>query len=53
MDEMIVVDPNGVCRYFDRVSWSLIEEPDICDLCNHYVEDGSKCACKERIAMEK
>lgn len=43
MSEPILVAPNDVCRYFDRVSWSLIEEPDICELCIHYDESHSHC----------
>ena len=49
--ESITVSPNDVCRYFDRVSWSLIEEPDICELCTHYEEDAGVCTCKERIEI--
>lgn len=50
--EPIAVSPNDVCRHFDRVLWSLIEEPDICELCTHYVEATSACTCKERIEMD-
>lgn len=48
MAQLISVAPNDVCRHFDRVSWSLIEEPDICELCSHYVEENSRCSCPER-----
>lgn len=43
MSEPLVVAPNDVCRYFERVFWSLIEEPDICELCVHYDEARSHC----------
>ena len=43
--EYKTVDPNGVCRYFSRVSYSLDEEMDACDVCNYYDEDGSVCRC--------
>ncbi len=44
----IPVAPQDVCRYFDRVSWSLIEEPDFCELCIHYDEDSGTCSCAEK-----
>lgn len=53
MSEYITVAPNDVCRYFDRVSWSLIEEPDICELCRHYLEDSSQCGCEARNQTEQ
>lgn len=53
LDKSIVVDPSGVCLYFDRGAWSLPEEMDACDVCTHYAEEGSRCLCRERIAMEK
>lgn len=37
------VDPNANCRFFERVLWSLIEEPDVCALCVHFDEDRSAC----------
>lgn len=42
------VDPNGVCRHFVRVPYSLEEEMDTCDVCRHYDEDGSLCLCPQR-----
>lgn len=32
------VEPTGVCRYFERVSSSLIEEPEVCELCVCYID---------------
>lgn len=52
-EKSIVVAPDGVCFYFDRGDWSLPEEMDACDVCNHYVEAGSRCRCPQRVAMEK
>ncbi|MGN1001953.1 MAG: hypothetical protein ACI4PC_04205 [Oscillospiraceae bacterium] len=52
-EKTIVVDPEGVCLYFDRGAWSLPEEMDACDVCNHYVEEGSRCRCPQRVAMEE
>lgn len=48
MSRPIPVRPDDVCRHFDRVFWSLIEEPDICELCNHYEEEGCCCICPAR-----
>lgn len=52
MAEPIKVAPDHVCKYFDRVFWSLIEEPDICELCNHYEENGSLCCCAGNLEQE-
>ncbi len=43
MKDTIIVDPDGVCYQFQRVSWSLIEEPEKCDLCEFYNEDSGEC----------
>lgn len=43
MKDAIIVDPDGVCHLFQRVSWSLIEEPEKCDLCEFYNEDSGEC----------
>ena len=48
MADPIRVEPNSNCIHFDRVSWSLIEEPDVCELCSHYEENGSLCTCTEQ-----
>lgn len=40
-----VVDPEGFCKYFDRCDTSLIEEPETCDVCNHYCDRDSTCRC--------
>ena len=47
MENAKVVDPNGVCGGFDRISWSLIEEPEVCELCRYYDEDGRCCTRPE------
>ena len=47
MEETRIVDPNGVCGSFDRISWSLIEEPEVCELCRYYEEDSSRCSRPE------
>lgn len=41
---------DGVCRRFERGSWSLIEEPEVCELCAFYDEQDSLC---RRAEMEK
>lgn len=33
------VDEESVCRYFERIPQSLIEEPEVCEWCEHY-ENG-------------
>lgn len=33
------VDSESVCRYFERIPQSLIEEPEVCEWCEHY-ENG-------------
>lgn len=43
MKEERKVDPRSVCAGFDRIAWSLIEEPEVCELCRYYEEDGSRC----------
>lgn len=53
MAEAIKVAYNSNCRYFARAPWSLIEEPDWCEVCSHYQEPEGLCTCKERIAEEK
>ena len=30
------VDENDVCRHFERIPQSLIEEPEVCEWCEHY-----------------
>jgi len=47
MEKEKVVNPNGVCAAFDRISWSLIEEPEVCELCRYYEENGSRCTRPE------
>ena len=32
------VDPEGVCRFFERIPLSLIEEPEICTWCEFFDE---------------
>ncbi len=32
-------DPESVCRYFQRIPLSLIEEPEVCEWCE-YFENG-------------
>ena len=39
----VPVDPNDVCRRFDRTPWSLIEEPEVCELCRFYNDADSTC----------
>lgn len=38
MNEMrpVPVAPDHVCRCFDRVPESLIEEPEVCEFCRSY-----------------
>ena len=43
MKDVIIVDPDGVCWQFERVAWSLAEEPEKCDLCEYYNEDSGEC----------
>lgn len=52
MSEPVIVKADDVCKFFDRVSWSLIEEPDICELCNYYEENGSLCRCEANSKTE-
>lgn len=33
------VDGESVCRCFERIPQSLIEEPEVCEWCEHY-ENG-------------
>jgi hypothetical protein len=33
------VGPEDVCAAFDRVPYSLIEEPEVCEWCSYY-DDG-------------
>lgn len=33
------VDGQSVCRYFERIPQSLIEEPEVCEWCEYY-ENG-------------
>ena len=53
MPEALRVPPNSNCRHFDRVFWSLIEEPDVCELCSHYEDNGSLCTCEAQIQESK
>lgn len=53
MADFTAVKPDDVCRHFDRVSWSLIEEPDICENCNYYMEDSGCCSCEAYISEGK
>ena len=39
-----IVDPEGVCRFFERIPQSLIEEPEVCEWCEFF-ENG--CCFKE------
>ena len=48
MENAKVVDPNGVCGSFERISWSLIEEPEVCELCCYYEENDSRCIRSEQ-----
>lgn len=32
-------DAEGVCRHFERIPQSLIEEPEVCEWCEYY-RDG-------------
>lgn len=34
----VPVAPDHVCRYFDRVPESLIEEPEVCEFCRSYTD---------------
>lgn len=38
-------EPEGFCGCFERVSFSLIEEPESCDVCIYYRETDSVCTC--------
>ena len=39
------VDEESVCRYFERIPQSLIEEPEVCQRCEHY--ENGLCFHKE------
>ena len=43
MTPPVSVNPNDVCRHFDRAPWSLIEEPEVCELCRYYLESNGTC----------
>ncbi len=51
MARRMKVDPHGNCKFFDRVLWSLIEEPDDCELCSYFDEDSSECTCEAQVAQ--
>ena len=36
-------DPNSNCAAFKRVSYSLIEEPEVCEWCIYFDEDHAMC----------
>lgn len=38
-----ITDPEGFCGKFERASFSLIEEPESCDVCIYYRETDSAC----------
>ena len=39
-------DPNSNCIDFERVSYSLIEEPEVCEWCIFYDDGVCKKACR-------
>lgn len=39
-------DPNSNCIDFERVSYSLIEEPEVCEWCVHYDDGVCKKSCQ-------
>lgn len=45
-------EPDGFCGKFERASFSLIEEPESCDVCIYYREADSVCAVPETPAGE-
>lgn len=49
MQNSLRTDPNGNCIFFERAVWSLIEEPEICDLCAYFQDETGTCCCAGRI----
>lgn len=43
MDKCFWVPADGVCRRFERADWSLIEEPEVCELCAFYDDSDGFC----------
>lgn len=37
----VPVEEDGVCRFFERIPQSLIEEPEVCEWCEYY--ENGKC----------
>ena len=43
MEENIkIVSPDHVCRHFDRIPESLIEEPEVCEWCSYYCDGACR-----------
>lgn len=47
--EYPVVSPEGFCARFERCSASLIEEPEICDVCKSFCERDATCRWPEQV----
>ena len=48
-------DPNSNCAAFKRVSYSLIEEPEVCEWCIYFDEDHAMCVkdSKQKLIQDK
>lgn len=51
MDKMYPkTEPEGFCGRFERASYSLIEEPESCDVCIYYRDTDSVCTFEDPAA---